>query len=148
MCLKECPNNTKIFNDEYNICKDIINKNQCILSENELLLYENITENEINYLVRNYAKEFNYTNNHISKYKNKIYSVIIYKNSDCISQLSLEEPEIDFGDCYIKVKSDNRINGNLIIVIITKIKDFNYKKIFSYSMYEPIFGDKLAINDK
>ena len=98
-------------------------------------------------MVRNYAKEFNYTSNHISKFKNNLYSVIIYKNSDCISQLSLEEPEIDFGECYKKVKNDNKIN-DLIIVIITKINDFNYKKIFSYSMYEPINGYKLSINDK
>ena len=145
ICLKECPNNTKILNEDYNICKDI-NINQCILSENELF-FKDITENEINYLIRNYVKEFNYTNNHISKFKNNIYSILIYKNRECISHLSLEEPEIDFGECYKKVKNENKINDNLIIVIITKINDLNYRKIMSYLMYEPIYGDKLIIND-
>ena len=148
ICLKECPNNTKVEEyNEFNQCKDI-QLNQCILSENELFIYENITENEINYLVRNYANEFNYTINHLSKFINNIYSIIIYRNSDCISKLSLEEPEINFSECYKKVANKYQIDDKLIIVLITKRNgDKSYRKMISYLMFEPSSGKELLNED-
>ena len=105
---------------------------------------ENLTDNEIELFSKNYAKEFKYTDNHVSIFKNNIYTITLYKNSECISDLSLEIPEIDFGECYIKVKKNYKIFDNLIIAIISKyFEGKNYQKMISFSMFEPINGTKL-----
>ena len=102
-CLKECPINTESKNND-NICKDK-DLNKCIANENNFIsLVDNLTDNEIKYYAKNYAREFFYTKNHISIFKNDIYSIIFFKNSDCISELSLEISKIDFGECYSELK--------------------------------------------
>ena len=147
ICLKECPDGTT--NDESNefICKDK-NIDKCILSGNKIRFDDNITESEIETMTKNFAREFQYTDNHVSLYQNNIYSIIIYKNSDCIFELNLEFPEIDFGECERKVKIKNKINDTLIIVIITKnIDGKKDDKIITYSMHEPTTGKKLIYED-
>ena len=147
-CLKECPINTESKNND-NICKDI-DLNKCILNENNFIsLVDNLTDNEIEYYAKNYAKEFYYTKNHISIFKNDIYSLIIYKNSDCISELSLEISKIDFGECYSELKdSYNDIDNDIVIVIVNKkIKELNYSKIIFFSMFHPITGEKLSVSE-
>ena len=148
ICLKECPSDTATNGTNDFICKDK-NINKCLLSENKInYLDDNITDNEIETMTKNFAREFQYTDNHVSLYKNNIYSIIIYKNSDCIFELSLEFPEIDFGECERKVKINKQINDTLIIAIITKYIDGNKNdKIISYSMHEPIYGKKLYYDD-
>ena len=147
LCFKECPNNTNHEENEF-ICKDA-NLNKCFLSENKMnSLNENITDDEVEKLAKSFAKEFNYTDNHISVYKNDIYSITLYKNSECISDLSLTIPQIDFGECYNKVKNTYKIEENLIIAIISKkINGINYPKMASNSRYEPEKGEKLEFND-
>ena len=142
-CLKECPDNTKDNNDF--LCRDL---DKCILTRKELyLLNENDTKKEIEKLVLEYVKVFNYTNNHISFYENKIYSVIIYKNGECISSLNLPIPEIDFGECYKKAQNKFNIKDNLIIAILTeKIKDNNHS-ITDFSMFEPYNGEKISLDE-
>ena len=146
-CYKECPDNTNHDDNEF-ICKDI-NLNKCLLTENIInSLNENSTDDEVEKFVKKYVNEFNYTDNHVSVLKNNIYIINIYKNGKCISDLSLSIPEIDFGECYIKVKNNYNIEDNLVIVIISKkINGVNYPKMLSYSMYEPNSGTKLLIND-
>ena len=142
-CLKDCPNNT--YYDEYESkCKDK-DIDQCLLTENQLNINaKNITDKELEELAYKYAIEFNYTINHISLYKNDIYLIAFYKNGECISKLSLEIPEIDFGICEIKIKNKYKIDENLIIAIITKKVDgISYSKSISYSIYEPQFGKKI-----
>ena len=146
-CFKECPINTNHDNNKY-ICKDI-NLNKCLLSENKLAyIGENISEIKLEELAEKYAKEFYYTNDHVSIFLSNIYTITLYKNNDCISELSLKIPEIDFGECYSKVKLYYQINNNLIIAIITKnIDDMDYPKLISYSMFDPLLGEKLSFND-
>ena len=146
-CLEICPNDTIYDNNDY-ICKDII-LNKCKLSEDKFTsLSENITENDIELLVKNFAKEYGYTTNHVSIFKNNIYSITLYKNGDCISELSLEVPEVDFGECYEKIQNDYKTNNDLIIAIITKnIEGINYPKMVYYSMYEPTIGKKIKTDD-
>ena len=141
-CLSECPNNTKDNNDY--ICKDI-NINKCLLSENKYYsLIENITDDEIEKLARKYAQEFSYTDNHVSLFKNNIYTITFYKNEKCISDLFLQIPEIDFGYCYQKIKNNFQISQNLIIAIVDKKEEgSNYHKMISYSIFEPKEGAKL-----
>ena len=80
--------------------------------------------------------------------KNNIYSIVIYKNSECILKLSLEFPQIEFGECEKKIKNKYGIKQNLIIVIITKKRDkLNYKTIDSYYFFDPISGHEFPVND-
>ena len=51
-----------------------------------------------------YAREFDYTNKHVMLYKNEFYSIILYKDGQCLSGLNLNIDEIDFGECNIKLK--------------------------------------------
>ena len=124
-CLKECPNTTKDNNGD-KICRDI-DIDKCILAESEsFALNENITEKEIKKIALQYIKEFNYTKNHVSVYKNKIFSITIYKNSYCITNLSLPAQEIDFGDCYEKVQNYYKINDDIVIAIVNGLSFSTY----------------------
>ena len=104
-----------------------------------------INQQSTEILVRTYISEFNYTNKHISLHTNKKYSIIIYENRDCISELSLEMPKVDFKDCYDKVKRTYHINEDLIIVIIDK-KDKNKDQTF-FSFFHPLSGQKLDADE-
>ena len=92
------------------------NIDKCILIENEFLSPDiGFTDEEINIFSKTYAKEYQYTDNHVTVFKNKIYSLTIYKNVDCISELSLQIPEIDFKNCYKAIKNSSNIKDNLIL---------------------------------
>ena len=91
-----------------------------------------------------YASEFGYTDTHVSIYKSDIYTITIYKDIQCISDLSLNTPEIIFGDCEMKVKNSYGINESLIVAIIDKnIDGENTRKMISYNLYSPTTGKKL-----
>ena len=146
-CYKECPNNTYHDENKY-LCKDIT-LNKCILQEKPYSsLKENITDEEIEEFAKNYAIEFNYTDNHISSFTNNIYKITFYKNAECISDLNLEIPQINFSNCEAKIKQNLTINESLVIAIISKKDDIdNYSKMISYSMFEPNSGEKINTND-
>ena len=152
-CFKQCPNNTKDDNDF--ICKDIQN-NECVLTENDNnLINENLNFIQIESLVIKYVEEFNYTNSHVSLYKNGDYTLIIYINNKCVSELDLEIPDINFGSCYEKIKySENPYNDELIIGVINKrIHLKNTKKVIKYGIFSPLTGkyldsDEICQEDK
>ena len=102
----------------------------------------NITQESTEILVKTYISEFNYTDKHVTLHNNKKYSIIIYKNRDCILELSLEMPKVDFKECYDKVKRTYHIEEDLIIVIIDK-KESNNKGQTYYSFFHPLSGFKL-----
>ena len=115
-CFEICPINTD--SNEFNICEDK-NINICSLSEFELdLNIKDLNSNNIKLCASNYAKEYSYTNNHISKYDNEIYSYILYKNSTCIDELSLDFSIIDLGSCYKKIQLYYDTTEELIISIM------------------------------
>ena len=144
-CYKEAPDGTtydkikNIYIDSYiNVCK---------LNEKVIKIpLENLTEYEIDKKARLYAKEFDYTNDHVTVYKNNDYSISIYKNGECISELDLKIDKIDFGNCYNKIKQKLSIEGNLVIVIISKIINGVYYTLDKY-MYNPNSTDKININE-
>ena len=121
------------------ICKEIID--ECKLGKNEIDSKYIVNQETTRILVKSYISEFNYTNNYVSLYANQIYTIIIYKNRECISELSLEMPKVDFQDCYNKVKSHYQILDELIIVIIDKKPKNNGQT--SYSFFHPEIGYKL-----
>ena len=97
-CVKACPNDTVLVG---NICK--VNENVAKVEVSTFYSNGNIIE-EVGNLVESYSQEFNYTNNYVAMYENKNYSIAIYKNSSCISELSLDMPLIDFQNCYKKLQ--------------------------------------------
>ena len=134
-CLKECPSDSV---EENFICKVELDK--CTLGQNELNL-ENNNLNIIGTLVKTYLSEFDYTNKHISQYKNENYTIIIYKTADCIKELSLQMPNVDFKSCYKKVQEAYNIQEDLIITIVDKTDKGN--PLTFYSFFHPISGEKL-----
>ena len=101
-------------------------------------------------MANKYSQEFDYTDNHVSLLRNEFYSVIIYKNKECINELSLENPTVDFSECIKKLKQDNIIDDKdkLVILQITKItKDIKNNNLNLLSMYEPNSGTIIPINE-
>ena len=146
-CFEKCPNGTKADKNNY-FCKDI-DLAKCKLTQKELTpINENITTEEVNKLAKNYAKYFNYTDNHVSVYNNSFYSITLYKNGYCISSLKLNISRLDFGICYEKVKEYYKIEDNLVIAIVTKnIGGDNSPKVIYYSLYDPKEGKNLSYFD-
>ena len=136
-CYKNCPSETK--NDTF-ICIDI-DKNNCKLYSQEIntnINLQDVIETKTIY----YSQEFNYTENHVSLYNNNNYTMAIYKNLDCINELELEIPQIDFGECYNNIQKDNNlINEKLIILSIDFYNNTNNNSY--YGFYNPNTGEKL-----
>ena len=142
-CINKCPDNTKVNGFK---C-EIKNINSCSLGLYELkLAYSDIETDGLESLVKNYAKEFNYTNNQIVNYTNNDYSLVIYKNNSCIKELSLKIPKIDFNNCYNKIKRFYNISGDLIIAILDKYIG-NENPITSYILFNPLNGEKINTSE-
>ena len=112
-----------------------------MLGKNDIYLAEKDKLEVIGTLVKSYISEFDYTEHYVSLYQNKNYTIIIYKDQNCISELSLEFPDVDFQSCYTKVQQEYRIIRNLIIVIVDK-RGVKIPSTF-YSFYHPLSGFKL-----
>ena len=140
-CFDKCPNGTI---EENNICVNIKN-NKCSYRENIDYLKSKISNEDINILAKKYSTEYMYTNNHISIYKNDLYFIALYKNKDCINELSLTIPKIDFGSCYQDIQSNNFIDSDLITLIIERY--YNGSSIVLYKFYNPINGDQIDVSN-
>ena len=92
-------------------------------------------------------KNFEYTSKHISIYKSNNYTISIYKDTETISNLSLEIPKLNFDNCLNKIKETYSINDNLIIVLESEKIDKENDKIISFSVYDPRNGEKIIFND-
>ena len=141
VCLQECPANT--VNESF-VCKEIVDK--CNLGVNKLGDNIIIDKERTETFVRTYISEFNYTIKHVSLYTNYNYNILIYQNRDCVTELSLEMPKVDFKQCYNKVKNEYRIQEELIIVIIS-FKDSNGDTQIYYSFFHPLTGYKLKAEE-
>ena len=139
-CLINCPENTSPFN---NMCID----NDIHLCSKTEKIIENIEEfdmDELDIYGKNYVKDFSYTQRHVSYFYNNFYSIILYKDSYCIEQLSINMPKIDFGTCYTKVRDSLHLteDDTLIIALIEKFNP-QRKSTIIYSFYHPITGEKI-----
>ena len=137
-CVEKCPDETT---NSSNICVQI-NKNKCTYRENEFQLTDYLKSDNLDILAKTYAKEFNYTNNHISLFYHESYSIFLYKNEKCINELSLNVPQIDFGSCYQTIISKYNFNSNLVILIIQQI--INGFPLILYSFYNPYTGARIS----
>ena len=141
-CYKDCPSDTNRDDVNY-LCT--ANPNKCVLGTNDIYLKENDNLTVLTALVKSYISEFYYTEHYVSLYLNKIYSILIYKDSNCIKELSVEMPNVDFQSCYTKVQQAYGITEKLIIVIVDK-KTASNPKTF-YSFYHPTSGLKLNADE-
>ena len=141
-CYNEPPEGT-IFDEKRQIYIDS-DVDKCRAKEKilRLLSNDNITEHEIDMKARLYAKEFDYTDEHVTIYKNNYYSITLYKDGDCSSELGLNIDEFDFGECYTKIQQEKDISGNLVIVVISKIINSISITIDKY-IFNPYSGEKI-----
>ena len=143
-CVKQCPENT--IQNDYNICEDKIGsciKTERIINTEEILEKENIDLN-----AADYAKEFSYTKKHVSYFYDNFFSILIYKDPDCLDELSINMPKIDFGSCYTKVSNNLNppSNDSFVVALIEKINEQKQSSIF-YSFYHPVTGEKIDANN-
>ena len=143
-CLEKCPNDT--IPNELNICKDK-NTDICTLSIfNSDLNLKEIKTNNIELSANYYAKEFLYTNNHISQFNNELYSYILFKNNECIDKLSLNFSTINLGSCYKQIQSLYNTTNNLIFSIMNVNQNEN-KPVTLYEVFNPETGKKIDIKN-
>ena len=147
-CISKCPNGTEA--KENYICK-IKEIDNCSYNLKEFSLDNEIQRNNIENIAKNYAKEFSYTNKHISNYISDDYSIIIYKNSECIQKIGLDLPKIDFKDCYQLVQAHHSIKEDLIIGLIDEYNDNEAdgvkNPVTSYAFFHPVTGENLHANE-
>ena len=141
VCYKECPNNT-LDDDGDLMCKD--DPNVCILTETEISVSnETNTTLEIEKIFFNYAKEYNYTNNHVSIIILGNNIITLYKNKSCLSELSISSKVLDISSATVKVKKYYNISEDEELIIGIIKNKFKYE---SFEVYHPKNGDPLYIN--
>ena len=153
-CYDNCPSGTKsLYNDSY-ICEEIKqkiveeDKEICMLNEKKLNIKKNEIENKnINLLTVDYAYDYGASNNFVSKQDNKYYTIYIYKNLTCLKNVANEAPQIDFGECYEKIKKNYNIKEELIITLINIKGDKNTKSFTKFNFSNPLNGELLNINE-
>ena len=139
-CLSSCPINTKP--KLLSICH-VSDTAVCSLSDFDLNLGETIDQENVKITAKNYAKEFYYTVNHISKFVSQNFTMILYKNNSCIDELKLNITKIEYDSCIEQLKIDNNIDKNkeLIIAIIDIVNGDN--PLTSFGFFNPDTGEKL-----
>ena len=90
-----------------------------------------------------YHEEFYYTTKHVSEFNSDEYNITIYIESNCLLELKLNFPYIDFGSCYEKVQNESGIDTDLIVVLLKKLDIKTGRTTSSYSLYNPKNGIKL-----
>ena len=138
-CLKKCPENT--YPNSLNQCLDINTETCAISIKNTQILGFSLTYNIINELAKNYAKEFLYTNNHVSQFIVDNYIITFFKNKSCLLNLHLNNSIIDYDECLNLINESYNISSPLI-VIVDRIGRYNYLST-KIAFFNPVTGEKL-----
>ena len=140
-CVKECPED--LTPDDNGICiEKEVDLNKCSLSRKNTTLKNFDDDGGLDTLVSNYYEEYYYTEKHVSVYNNTQYDIIIYIQKECLTELNLNFPVIDFGTCYDKVQNATGLNQSLIVVLAKKYNMTTGRSSSSYSLYNPLDGTK------
>lgn len=142
-CVIECPSG--LIPDANGICiEENVDLNKCTWSKKETTLRNFEDNGGLDTLVSNYYEEFYYTDKHVSEYNSSEYGIIIYIQKSCLTELNLNFPVVDFGDCYRKVQNETGLlNNSLIVVLLKKLDIKTGRTSSSYSLYNPTDGSKL-----
>ena len=90
-----------------------------MIIEKELNLTNNeISETNINSLTSEYLEHVGNLTTIVSKMENDDYKIYIDNNISLLEDTVGEAPQIDFGECYNKVKKYYNINEDLLITLI------------------------------
>ena len=138
LCYETCPEGTT--ENSNGICIED-DTSKCTLGTTKTYFNSTDDLSGIKVYAKSYINEFNYTDNHVSLYSNDDYNILIYKNAECITELNLEMPSVDFKECYTKVQQAYNITQNLVVAIVDKLGENNPTTL--YSFYHPISGEKL-----
>ena len=153
-CYRKCPEGSFLsFNISY-FCEDIAElekfQSKSLIYEKEVdLPVNNISVESINLITSEYLDQVGNSTNFVSKMVNENYKIYIYKDSSSLEETANEAPQIDFGECYQKVKKYYNINDDLIVTIINNEtdKDINGKSSNIYSFSHPETGKILNTNN-
>ena len=148
-CYESCPIGTILsFNISF-FCQDIeelqkYNSKPVIFEKVLNLSDEGISIDNINTITSEYLENVaNYTN-FVSKLVSDSYKLYIYKDSSALEETADEAPQIDFGECYEKVKKYYNINENLLVTLINNEEDKVYGKASNkYTFSNPYTGEVL-----
>ena len=147
-CYEKCPTNTIPSENNTYICEDIKveehKEEECKITKQNLNDYKkDVTINDINPLTKDYANNFFSRNDYVYTYENDFISIYIYKNISCLEATTGSAPQIDFGECYQKLKNNYSFTEDLIISIITINNNENTKPITTYAFSNPKTGEVL-----
>ena len=138
-CLKKCPENSKP--NSKNQCIDL-NIEKCTLTIKSIKMKGlSINSSIIDEMVKTYANEFYYTNNHISQFVTNNFSILFFKNKSCLFDFNLNSSIIDYDECLSKIIEYYGIFYPIVTVvdIIGKVNNPSTK----YAFFNPINGVKL-----
>ena len=138
-CLKKCPENSEP--NSKNQCIDL-NTEKCILTIKSIKMKGlSINSSIIDEMVKTYANEFYYTNNHISQFVTNNFSILFFKNKSCLFEFNLNSSIIDYDECLSKIIEYYGIFYPIVTVvdIIGKVNNPSTK----YAFFNPINGVKL-----
>ena len=148
-CYKKCPTGTKSSINNAYICEDLKpmneeEKDNCKLEEKELMLLNNdISEMDINDITVEYVNKYGISNDYVYKQENDIYTIYTYKNLSCLKNKANEASQINFGECYDKIKVHYGIIEDLIITIINSKEEKNVNSLIAFYFSNPINGTLL-----
>ena len=145
-CVQECPAGYKPDEDKGICAPENVEeaRKTCTTSKKETTLRNFEDSGGLDTLVSNYYEEYFYTTKHVSEYNSSEYSIIIYIEKSCLTELNLNFPVVDFGECYKKVQNDTGLLNNSLIVVLLKKQDVKTGRTSSsYSLYSPLDGSKL-----
>ena len=144
-CLSKCPENT--YPNTHNICIDF-DIEKCSISVKNIDIDQNLLNDEyVDEMVKKYAKEFSYSQNHISQYKMENASIIFLKNLSCINNYELS---------FSNVVVEKEILENITyyykfdfppIIAIIDIIDYNNNPKTNFAFYEPNDGIKIDLSN-
>ena len=144
-CFKSCPEVVSYDNKcscKYNCNLKLEQLNNHI---NELTKQDSKFINE---LVKRYAFEIkNIDCNYIYNYVNSDYSLIIYKNEECLNSLIIDNKinvtRMNLKPCYDKLKTQHSFSENKIIILLMDINRERQTPYSYFSFYHPDTGDLL-----
>ena len=129
-CYENCPSNTNKISENSYFCKEKTNE-----------LVKNIN----NLIINTYSSQILSNNNdsfYIEVTEDKDYNVLIFKNTNSTEKDEKDKIQIDFGECYEKIKKENNIDKDEEL-IISKVDGKKGDKPSAYAFYHPLTLEKL-----
>ena len=145
LCMTTCPSSTRL-DPVTNICVEI-DYNSCFKSENVIDIKSKQLNEIADAYAKTYSKEFLYTSKHVSYYYNDLYSILLYKEYNCIEELHINISKFDFGN-FSNIVLDSLTpptNYSITIAIIERKEDGKKPTSIAY-FYHPETGDKIDVN--